>query len=149
MNPSTRRTLIFLGIVAAVLIVLFFVSAMHTPGRGGCATSDLEAWRARVLSPEPVAPGQLSGCTTVLRQTFTIPGSCTLQVARADERSRQLVVSAVEPLTLGFVTDADGRSLDINADVVPGKPRQLFIGKDGQTFTLVCKNGSPCHARLE
>src|SRR5262245_44909959 len=134
MEDSTKRRLIILAILVGVLIVLFVVSIVAGTGddRGsGCSSGDQKSWRARLLPSKPVAPGQLSGCTTALG-TVTIQGSCELKIAAADERSRRLVLEAIDAVGLQRVTDADGRRMEMNAKLKPGKPSELFVDKKGE-----------------
>jgi hypothetical protein len=152
MEPSSKRQLTILGLIVVVLLVLFFVAAFHHPDKGsgpGCSSDQLQTWRERLFHPEPVARGQLSGCTTALG-AFVIPTSCALKIAAADTRSRRLVVEAIDKIQLSFVTDADGRKLTMNVDLERAKNTELSIGKDGQRIVLVCRNGNTtCQANLK
>jgi hypothetical protein len=146
---TVKRTFLILGIVAAVLIVLFVISVAHDsddgPG-GGCAADRRDAWRKRLLGASAVEPGQLSGCTTKLAP-FTFSGLCVLGIAASDARSRQLTITATDAITLHLDTHADGRTITTHDTVKAGQRRQIFIGKDGQAITLVCPTGT-CRARL-
>jgi hypothetical protein len=151
-DPSHKRPVIVLGLVAAVLVALFVVSAVHAPGDGGpgsgCAPARRDTWRARLVPATPVAPGQLGGCTTTL-STFVITGQCTLEIAAAGARSRQLVVEALDPVKLTLVTDADGRRITQQPELAAGEEQQIFLGKDRTTIRFRCLAGVTCRARLE
>lgn len=146
------RTLIILGSVVVVAIALFVVSAAHHPDDtspgSGCSSSQRETWRARLLRSEPVAAGQLGGCTAAPGR-FVITGACELTIAAAGARSRRLVIEDVDALALRLVTNADGRRITMQAELDPGQRKQIFIGKDGETIGLRCCAGATCRAGLE
>jgi hypothetical protein len=141
-----------LGLVVVVLLALFVVSAAHKPGDGGpgsgCSPVKRDTWRARLLPPTPVTRGQLSGCTTTLG-AFTIAEQCTLEIAAADARSRQLVVKAIDPLKLTIITNADGRTITMQPKLERDQKAQIFVGKDRKKIVFHCLNGTSCGAHLE
>ncbi len=149
MERRTKRPLIILGIFVLVLLALFVASVVYRPddrGAGsGCSPGRRETWRARLLRSEPVAPGQLGGCTTA-PGPFTIAGGCELKIAAADARSRRLVVEAIDRVEVRRVTDADGRRITMRAELEPGKSTQIFVGKGGETVGLRCLGGITCRA---
>jgi hypothetical protein len=152
MDRSTRRTLILLGIVVVVLLALFVMAAAHNPDDtspgSGCSFSQRESWRARLLRPEPVAPGQLGGCTTV-PGPFIIHGTCELRVAAADARSRQLVIETLDAIELRLDTSADGRSITLRDELKPDESRSISIAKDGQIVRFRCLTGTTCRAGIK
>jgi hypothetical protein len=152
MDHSTARQLTILGIAVVVLLALFVVSVVHSPDDSspgsGCSSSQRDSWLARKLRGDPVAPGQLSGCTTVLGP-FTINGACMLSVAAADARSRQLIVEALDAMELKLVTSADGRSITMREVLKPGENRSISIGKDGQSVWFRCLTGTTCRAGIK
>lgn len=150
MPSSTRRSLVIAAIFAAVLLALFVFGTARGLGdrRGGCSKEDREAWRERLLRPEPVAAGQLAGCTSS-PGPFVVPGECTLTVAAADVRSRRLVIGAIDPVGITVFTDADGRRIRMRPEIAPGDRTELSIGKDGGTVSFRCLTGTTCRARVE
>ena len=149
MERADRRALTLLAIVAAVLIALFVISVAYRPddrGPGSGFPEDRrEAWRARLFPSQPVAPGQLGGCTAAVGP-FTIAGSCELRIAAADARSRRLILEATDPVELRRTVDADGRRIAMRAELKAGKREQIFVGKAGETLGLRCLAGIPCRA---
>jgi hypothetical protein len=144
--------MITLGIVVVVLLALFVVSVVHSPDDNspgsGCSSRQRDTWRECVLRSNPVAPGQLGGCTTVLGR-FTITGACELKVAADDARSRQLTVEALDAMELHLVTNADGRPMTMRVELKHGETKQIFVGKDGQTIRFRCLKGTTCHAGVK
>jgi hypothetical protein len=150
MDDSTRRTLTILATFAVVLIALFVFSVGFRPG---CSCGRREDWQARLLRPKPVAPGQLSGCTTKLG-TSTVTGMCKLKIAAADVRSRRLVIESNDRIQIIRVMDADGRDITTKAELnKPGAKKpiestELSIGKEGATLDLVCLSAD-CRVTLK
>lgn len=149
-GSSTKRSLVLLGILALVVLVLFAGSLALESDRAGCSSRDLDAWRARLLRPEPVARGQLAGCPIAPGRivSVTIPGRCDLRIAPADARFRRLVIQAVQPVELVRTTDADGRRITLRADLDPGEREELFVRKEGETLALRCRAGATCRATV-
>ncbi|HWO22621.1 MAG TPA: hypothetical protein VNO30_27870 [Kofleriaceae bacterium] len=141
-----------LATFVVVLLALFVISVVHRPddrGLGsGCSSRQRAAWRARLLRTEPVAPGQLAGCTAAPGR-FTITGACALKIAAAEARSRRLIVEAVDAVELRRVTNADGRLLTMRAELEPGERTEIVIGKEGETLGLRCLTGATCRAGVE
>lgn len=152
MAPSTRRSLIFLGIFGAVLLALFVAGVVSGAGGGGpgsgCSPGQREAWRARLLRAEPVARGQLSGCTTVPGR-FIVTGSCQLRIAAADARLRRLVLEAIDPIRLELAIDADGRRIPMRAELAANQREEILIGEDGQILRISCRTGGTCRATIQ
>lgn len=153
MEPSSKRQLTMLGLIVAVLLALFIVAAVHDPDKGsgpGCSSEQLQTWRERLVHSEPVSPGQLRGCTAALGTFIIQDRSCALTIAKADARSRRLVVQAIDEIRLSFVTDVDGRKLTMNADLDAGKTTEFSVGKDGQRIVLRCRNEqATCQVNLK
>ena len=135
-----------------MLLTLFVVSVAYRPDEGGpgsgCSSGQRDAWRARLLPSTPVGQGQLGGCTTALGP-FSIAGACTLTIAAADARSRQLGVEAIDPVKLIIITEADGRRITMQPELKQGERKQIFVGKDQKTIVFRCLTGPTCHVRLE
>ncbi len=151
MERATNRSLIVLAIFVVVLLALFVASLVYRPDDrgpgGGCSPGQRETLQARLLRPTPVAPGDLRGCTTA-PGAFTIAGSCALEIAAADARSRRLVVAAIDPVEIRRVTNADGRRIAMRLELDPGKDTQIFVGKEGETVALRCRAGISCRASV-
>lgn len=153
MDPSTKRILIILGIVVVVVVALFILAVAYTPaGEGrtsGCTPDRREAWRERLLGTKPVGPGQLRGCTTSLGK-FSVPQgqNCFLTIAKADARSRRLVIESAQTIRLFVHTDADGRKMRMKSDPKSDKPTEISIGKEGQLIEFHCLVGNPCQIVL-
>jgi hypothetical protein len=148
MMALNRRTLIALGILILVLIALFLTSIVCSPARtdSGCSTEERKRLRARLFRAKPVTREQLAGCPQQAGR-LRIPGTCTLVIARASTKSRELVISALDAaIELTITTDADGRQLRQRVKLAPGKSEEIFVDKDGGPVVVTCVGGGLCTA---
>jgi hypothetical protein len=155
MDPSTKRILIILGIVVVIVVALFIVAVAYTPAgdrpgsSSGCSQDRRKEWQARLFGSKPVGVGQLRGCKTSLGPFPLSQGqTCRLTIAKADTRSRKLVIESAQLIQLSFKTDADGRKLEMKSKPKGGKPTEISISKDGQEIDFQCLVGNPCQIVL-
>src|SRR5690349_8653746 len=144
----TRRQIIVVGVVTAVLIIAYGL-AVANGSRSGEGSPDarnggLVGWLGSLVGQPPdVARADLSaGC---LRETtFTVDGQCVLTVAKSRRGTRRVRLHANDPVSV----DAPAPAGRITADLKAGADASVTVDGAGARITLTCAAVRPCTVTL-
>jgi hypothetical protein len=146
----TRRQLIVVGVVAAVLVVLYGLAAANG-ARSGQGDADsrhggLVGWLGSLVgAPPDAARGDLSaGCLS--GSTLTVDHQCVLTVARSSRGTRQIRLHAVDAISVN--APAPQGAGPVTADVKAGSDMSVTVDGSGARITLTCAAARPCTVTL-
>jgi len=146
----TRRQIVLVGVVGAVLVILYSL-AVANGGRSGQGDADsrhrgLVGWLGSVVGDPPdAARGDLSaGCLN--GSTFTVDGQCVLTVARSPRGARRIRLHASDPVRVD--APAPQGAGHVTADVKAGADSAVTVDGSGARITLTCAAVRPCTVTL-
>ena len=146
----TRRQLILVGVVAAVLVVLYGLAAANgaRSGRGNADSRQggIVGWLgSKVGPPADAARGDLSaGCLSGSK--FTVDGQCVLTVAGRSRGTRRIRLHAVDAVSVN--APAPQGAGQVTADLKAGADTSVTVDGSGARITLTCAATRPCTVTL-
>jgi hypothetical protein len=146
----SRRQLILVGVVAAVLVVLYGLAAANgsRSGQGGPESREggIVGWLGTMVGqPADAARGDLSaGCLN--GSTFTVDGQCVLTVARSSRGTRRIRLHAVDAVSVN--APAPQGAGPVTADLKAGSDTSVTVDGSGARITLTCAGARPCTVTL-
>ncbi len=146
----TRRQKVVVCAVLAVLALLYTGAVAMGAGAGSGDQKDLHngfvAWLgARAGAPAPVARADLTA-DCLAESTLTVPGSCTLRVAAANQDVRQLRLHARDAVTVE--AKAPRRDVTVRDDVAAGTDVTVSVDAGGGDVVVACAGTTSCVVTL-
>jgi hypothetical protein len=145
----TRKQKVLAGTVAAALIVLYCLVAAFPAGSGGglgSAQHGIVGWLGSRIGQPPDAPPADLSSTCLRDKTFTVAGSCVLDVAKSSRGTRRVRLRADQAVSV--TAPAPQGAGTVTADVKAGADTSVTVDGSGARITLACPSANPCTVRL-
>jgi hypothetical protein len=146
----TRRQKIVVVAVLAAIVVLY-VAAVAGGGRSGEGDAthpgELVNWLGRLAGKPPAVAHAELRADCLAENTFTVKGSCTVNVARSGKDVRELKLHAQQALSI--TARAPHGDSAVTADVKAGDDVKVTVDGDGGDVVVNCGDPSgTCVATL-